>query len=155
MIIAGNQQISEQFFKIVGDMTYELEVYPKFFYYEKISDKGERPHQKAIVNQKIDVAYVKKVLKQDKLPFYEMLISRKTTFEEVLREISLVFKENLKRGRLWIEDQVISGAKLEMSLEEFGISMGQVVYVEYSNMNNQWPTDKQGAGPVSGQKSTL
>jgi hypothetical protein len=37
-----------------------------------------------------------------------------------------------------------------MTLEEFGISMGQVIYVEYSNNNNQWPTDKVGAGPVSG-----
>lgn len=67
---------------------------------------------------------MKKVLKQDKLPFHEMLVSRKTTFEEVLRDISITFKENYKRGRLWIEDQVISGAKLEMTLEEFGISMG-------------------------------
>lgn len=41
-----------------------------------------------------------------------------------------------------------------MTLEEFGISMGQVIYVEYSNNNNQWPTDKVGAGPVSGQKTT-
>lgn len=81
-------------------------------------------------------------MKQDKLPFYEMLVSRKITFEEVLRDISITFKENHKRGRLWIEDQVISGAKLEMTLEEFGISIGQVVYVEYSNNNNQWPTDK-------------
>ncbi len=101
-----------------------MEVYPKFFYYEKINDKGERPHQKAIVNQKIDQNYVKKVLKQDKLPFFEMLISRKKTFEEVLKEISLNLKENYKRGRLWIEDQIISGAKLELTLEEFGISIG-------------------------------
>ena len=67
---------------------------------------------------------MKKVLKSDKLPFFEMLISRKTTFEEAIKEISVTFKENHKRARLWIEDQVISGAKLEMTLEEFGISMG-------------------------------
>jgi hypothetical protein len=65
-----------------------------------------------------------------------MLISRKTTFEEAIKEISVTFKENHKRARLWIEDQVISGAKLEMTLEEFGISMGQLIYVEYSNTNN-------------------
>lgn len=63
-------------------------------------------------------------MKQDKLPFYEMLISRKKNFEDVLRDISVTFKENYKRGRLWIEDQVISGAKLEMTLEEYGISVG-------------------------------
>ena len=81
-----------------------------------------------------------------------MLVSRKTTFEDVLRDISAELKENHKRGRLWIEDQVISGAKLEMTLEEYGISVGQVVYAEYSNNNNQWPTDRVGAGPASGQK---
>jgi len=42
--------VPEGYHKVVGDVTYELEIYPKFFYYEKISDKGERPHQKAIVN---------------------------------------------------------------------------------------------------------
>lgn len=47
---------------------------------------------------------MKKVLKSDKIPFYEMLISRKQTFEEILKEISVTFKENFKRGRLWIED---------------------------------------------------
>ena len=34
----------EKSFKVVGDTTYELELYPKFIYFEKISDKGERPH---------------------------------------------------------------------------------------------------------------
>ena len=42
--------LPDRFFKVIGDTTYELEVYPKFIYYEKINDKGERPHQKAIVN---------------------------------------------------------------------------------------------------------
>ena len=70
--------------KHVNDLCYELELYPKFFYYEKINDKGERPHQKAIVNQKIDQNYMKKVLKSDKLPFYELSITKKATFEEVL-----------------------------------------------------------------------
>jgi len=47
---------------------------------------------------------MKKTLKSDKLPFHEMLISRKATFEEALKEISNTLKENYKRGRLWIED---------------------------------------------------
>lgn len=38
--------------------------------------------------------------------------------------MSSVFKENHKRGRLWIEDQVISGAKLETTLEDFGMAVG-------------------------------
>jgi len=41
-----------------------------------------------------------------------------------------------------------------MTLEEYGISVGQVIYAEYSNNNNQWPTDKVGAGPASGQKGS-
>jgi hypothetical protein len=44
MVIAGTQQVPDHFFKSIGDLTYELEVYPKHFYYEKISDKGEKPH---------------------------------------------------------------------------------------------------------------
>lgn len=128
----------------MGDTIYELEVYPKFIYFEKITDKGERPHQKAIINQKIDPSYMKKSMKpNDKLPFFELFISRKATFEEVLKQMSTSLGENSKRGRLWIEDQVISGAKLEETLEEFGISVGQVVYVEYATNSNQWPTDNQ------------
>jgi len=51
MIIAGSsQQVPDPFFKTIGESTFELEVYPKFFYYEKITDKGERPHQKAFIN---------------------------------------------------------------------------------------------------------
>ncbi len=60
----------------------------------------------------------------------------------MLHQISQTYKESQKRGRLWIEDQVISGAKLEETLEDYGISIGQVVYVEFSNANNQWPSDK-------------
>ena len=73
----------DNFFKVIGDTTYELEVYPKFIYFEKINDKGEKPHQKAIVNQKIDPQYVKK--NNNKLPFFELLLSRKSTFELVLK----------------------------------------------------------------------
>jgi hypothetical protein len=39
-----SQQLPENLFKIVGDISYELEVYPKFVYFEKITDKGDRPH---------------------------------------------------------------------------------------------------------------
>lgn len=49
--------------------------------------------------------------------------------------------ENYKRGRIWVEDQIISGAKLEETLEEYGTSVGQVLYAEYANTSNQWATD--------------
>lgn len=86
------------------------------------------------MNQKIDPSYQKK--NNSQLPFYELLVSRKSTFEDVLRSISQTLNENHKRGRLWIEDQIISGAKLEESLEDYGISMGQVVYAEYATASN-------------------
>lgn len=46
--------LPEFFFKVVHEMNYEVEVYPKFIYYEKITEKGEKPNKKAIVNQNID-----------------------------------------------------------------------------------------------------
>lgn len=106
------------------EINYEVEVYPKFIYFDKINEKGEKPNKKAIVNQNIDMNYVKKALKSDKIPFNELLISRKTTFDELLKQISLTYKQNQKRGRLWVEDETIGGAKLEETLEDYGISMG-------------------------------
>jgi len=47
---------------------------------------------------------MKKVVKSDKIPLQELEVSRKTTFEELLVIISDYFKENSKRGRLWIEE---------------------------------------------------
>jgi len=52
-----------------------------------------------------------------------------------------MFKKNIKRGRLLIEDQVISGTSLFQSLEEFGLRHGQLVYAEFSNSSNEFPTD--------------
>jgi hypothetical protein len=97
------------------------------------------------VNQKIDPVYLKKQFKPTTdgraLPFYELMVSRKTTFEELLKVMSVKLQDSPKRGRLHLEDQVISGAKLWETLEEFGISKGQVIYVEYATSSNQWPTD--------------
>jgi hypothetical protein len=50
--------------------------------------------------------------------------------------MSSTLGENYKRGRIWIEDQIISGPKLEESLENFGVSIGQVLYVEYASASN-------------------
>ena len=47
---------------------------------------------------------MKKVIKSEKLPLQELMVSRKTTFEEVLKKIATQFRENPKRGRLWVED---------------------------------------------------
>jgi hypothetical protein len=36
---------------------------------------------------------MKKVLKLDKIPFHEMVVSRKTSFDELLKQISVTFSE--------------------------------------------------------------
>lgn len=40
----SNNALDKCFTKDIGDITYELEIYPKFLYFEKITDKGEKPH---------------------------------------------------------------------------------------------------------------
>lgn len=45
---------------------------PKLIYFELVTDDGQRPNQKAVQNNKIDMNYVKKVLKTDKIPFNEL-----------------------------------------------------------------------------------
>ena len=84
-MLAATTNLPEFFFKVIHELNYEVEVYPKFIYYEKINEKGEKPHKKAIVNQNIDQNYMKKVLKSDKIPFNELVLSRKSTFEDLLK----------------------------------------------------------------------
>ena len=67
--------------------------------------------------------------------------------------MSSTLGENYKRGRIWIEDQIISGPKLEDSLENFGVSIGQVLYVEYASASNQWPTDNALASAKKGKET--
>lgn len=50
----ANEEFEEEFVRTVGDTVYELEVYPKLVYLCKVTDKGEKPHQKAIVNKQVD-----------------------------------------------------------------------------------------------------
>lgn len=59
----------DKYSKVVGDMVVELEVRPKCIYFERISDKGEMPHENLIVGSRLDLKYVKKL---GKLPFVEL-----------------------------------------------------------------------------------
>ena len=68
----------------MGETIYELEVHPNSFYLGLVTEKGDRPHRAAVVNGRVDLNYVKKVLKSDTLPFQEMQVSRKTTLHQVL-----------------------------------------------------------------------
>ena len=66
------------------------------------------------------------------------------TFEEDVEEGAQNEEPRGKKVRMLIEEQIISGLKLEETLEEFGISVGQVIYVEfYDEVADIWPTDKQ------------
>ena len=111
------------------------------FYLGLVSEKGDRPHRSAVVNGRVDFNYLRRVVKTDTLPFQEMQVSRKTTLHQVLMVASQTFKKNIKRGRLLVDDQVVSGTKLYMSLEEFGLQQGQLVYAEFCNSSNEFPTD--------------
>ena len=80
-------------------------------------------------------------MKTDDLPFEELELSKKTTLGQLLNTAARLFGENPKKGRLLIEDTVISGAKLFMSLGDFGIAIGQLVYAEFCNSSNEFPSD--------------
>jgi len=56
---------------------------------------------------------MKKYVTDGKIPFYELSITKRATFDLLLKHFAEVFDfPNPKKGRLLIEDQVISGLKL-------------------------------------------
>ena len=86
---------------------------------------------------------MKNYLKSDRIPFYELSMTKKATFDMVLKHLTEFFEyKNSKKGRLLIEDAIISGLKLTQTLEELDIKNGQVIYVEFLQSNNTWPTDE-------------
>jgi hypothetical protein len=52
-----------------------------------------------------------------------------------------LFSKNPKRGRLLIDDTVITGPKLFMTLGDYGMPLGTLVYVEFTNEQNEWPSE--------------
>lgn len=52
-----------------------------------------------------------------------------------------LFADNPKKGRLLIDETVIHGPKQVMTLSEFGIPIGQLIYAEFLNEQNEWPTE--------------
>jgi len=63
-------------------------------------------------------------------------------FEDLLKIMRDVFEVDASReARLLVEEQVIEGPKLKQTLNLFGVSQGQVFYVEFFDTElNQWPT---------------
>jgi len=141
-IAASFKQTSHQLTKNVGFDMFELELFPRFIYFQKVGLDGLKPHEKAIQNKKVDFNYVKKTLKSDKVPFQELYVSKTVTVDQLLQQISEFYGEKKQRARLWLNQDVINATDYELSLEEFGMSDGSFVYVEFADLNNMWPSDK-------------
>ena len=77
-------QFEEELVHKKGEFVYELEIYPCMFYLAMVTEKGEKPHFKAVVNGTVDFNYIRKVAKKDSLPFEELQVSRKTSLNQVL-----------------------------------------------------------------------
>ena len=54
-------------------------------YLSLVTEKGEKPHLKAVVNGKVDFIYLRRVARTDNLPFEELQVSRKTTMQQILQ----------------------------------------------------------------------
>ena len=65
-------QYEEELVHKKGEFIFELEIYPSMFYLAMVTEKGEKPHNKAVVNGKVDFNYIRKVAKSDNLPFEEL-----------------------------------------------------------------------------------
>ena len=104
-------------------------------------------------------------MKSETLPFEELELSKTTKFNQLLITAAKLFGENPKRGRLLIDDTVFHGPKLYMTLDEFGVPVGQLIYAEFTNAQNEWPSDvakrtqqneiKREATPANPKRSTI
>lgn len=135
------EDFEDELHKAVGHDIYELEVHPNLLYLGLVSEGGERTYRNAVSNGRLDLNYVKRVLKMDRIPFEEIQVSRKTTLHQILNMASKKYMKNIKRGRLLIEDQVIAGTNLFKTLEDYGLQQGQLIYAEFSNASNEFPSD--------------
>ena len=114
----AQEDFEDELHKKVGDIVYELEVNPNLIYLGLVADSGERTYRQAVSNGRLDLNYVKRVLKMQRVPFEEIEVSRKTTLHSILNMAAKTYKKNIKRGRLLIEDQVIAGTHLFKTLED-------------------------------------
>jgi len=47
---------------------------------------------------------------------------------------------------LIVDGSIIYGPKLMQNFEDFGLVTGTLVYYEFLNESNEWPSDKRAAG---------
>ena len=95
------------FQKVVNDAQYSLEIYPKIIYFQMVQKDGKKPHQDQTKDYKADVN------KEGKISFNELSITKKATFDTVMKHLTEFYQmPNQKKARLLIDDQVVSGIKL-------------------------------------------
>lgn len=83
----------------------------------------------------------KKSISDDLESAIELNVSRTVTFLELLEKFCASFNLQKKMSRLIIENQVIEDERLEETIETFGISRGQIIFVETRLSNGKWPTN--------------
>ena len=59
-------------------------------------------------------------------------MSKKTTLQQVLNHAAKSYHENAKKGRLHIDESILVGVQLLVSLEDYGIQEGTLIYVEFA-----------------------
>lgn len=87
-----------------------------------------------------------KALKLSTLPFDELQLSRKTTFQQLMNIAAKKAKQNPKKGRLIVDGTFIFGPKLIQTFEDFGLVTGTLIHYEFLNESNEWPSDKRTTG---------
>jgi hypothetical protein len=76
------------------------------------------------------------------LPFEEIGVSKYTTLGSLQQSLCEHYGHtNTKRARMLINDEIISGLKLKETLDSLKIGTGTLIYIEFMEPNNTWPTE--------------
>ncbi len=110
-------------------------------YLSFVAPDGEMLFADLVHHNKVDYDFFDKKVKQDRLPLYELQLSRKTTFETLLSFAAKKKKKNPKKGRLIVNGAKISGPKLFQTFEDVNLATGTLVHAEFINESNEWPSE--------------
>lgn len=89
------------FTKVVEDLQFELELYPRHIYFQRVENNGNRPNESVVEDGKIDWSKIT----DNEMPFFELSITKKATLDILLKHMTEVFGQpNPKKARLLIQD---------------------------------------------------
>lgn len=142
--------IDDDYIQVKADIAFELEISPKVIYLAGVDQSGELLHAKLVQQNKVDFQLLKRVLKLDTLPFEELQLSRKTTFDWLLNYAAKRAKKNPKKGRILVDGIHLSGPKLYQSFEDFKLDSGTLIHYEFINDFNEWPSDLKTTAAAAG-----